>query len=82
MSEVDDPLEAAHSALEVGLESGKTIGRSLTWAMVRMTSSVKLSAVPEVPSRMVGLALATVSARVMRDGSCTSQPATSAASRA
>jgi hypothetical protein len=53
-------INSAH--LEVGLESGKTTGRSLHFAMSSTTSLVNVPGVPEVPIRIVGLTLAIVSA--------------------
>jgi hypothetical protein len=55
-----------HSALEVGLERGKTIGRSLSRPMAFSTGSSKMPGVAEVPISRVGRAFSTVSSRVMR----------------
>src|SRR6478736_7108827 len=45
---------AVHSALDVGFESANTIGRLLSEAMVRTTSSVKAPPTAETPTIAVG----------------------------
>ena len=56
-----------HSVFEVGLESGKMIGRALTRLTALTTASSKVPGVAEVPISMVGFAFSMVSSSVIRD---------------
>ena len=52
------------SQLDVGFESGKTMGAAVAAAIVRRAVSVKAPATPLVPSKMVGATLLTTSSRL------------------
>ena len=53
------------SARDVGLDSGKMIGRSVCWAIWRTIASVKAPACIETPISVVGLALTITSSSPM-----------------
>ena len=62
------------SLREVGLESGKMTGRSIAFAMARMTGSLKAPAWPDTPISAVGGAFETTSRRLILFGVSSRQP--------
>ena len=52
---------------DVGFESGKMIGRGVSWAMARMISSVKRPGWPDTPINAVGRACLTTSSSEISD---------------
>ena len=76
------PVRRVHSLFDVGFDSGKIIGRSLSFAISRTTLSENVPGVAETPIRIVGLAFAIVSSSVIFERSLQVQVATSATSRA
>src|SRR5215472_9461445 len=70
------------SMREVGLDSGRMIGRSTLADMASTTSRVNAPCTVDVPSRMVGPTLRTVSSSEMVPLGPAAQPETSSALRA